>query len=735
MNSPLLRTALLFAVAMLLRTTASTQYATPTIDGAIGAGEYGTHTDGQNQQTSGGQVWYMTWDADNLYVGITNANVDEGAVIYVDKTPIFPINGRTDAAGTLVGQGYDGQNFEALQLRAGIVMYVKNGYREYRTSNGSNGWSDATTNFGSFASSGSNREFSLPWSALGGRPNSFAWFGLLVYAGGTYGQVPTENSGSGAAQRYSRYYHISSTANSSSAKPFSANSYVFNQTTDETNLGALNVFEFTMNSPGRTITRGTGAWVIARNLVVTAGLVNFGSCPDAATVGGSVLISSGATITLSSVSGGNLNLNATWSNNGTFNASGRAVGFNGTALQSVVGTTTFDNMSVNNPAGIKLNNPMVVNQTLTLTNGKVDLLASTLTVGAISGASSSNYVVTSGAGSLKHSVTGGSSFQFPVGPSATSYNPVTIELQSGDPAETFSVRVIGSVSPSSPDNTLCVQRTWDIGETTAGGNHATLTFQWAQADEGANFARALSSTFHYNSGLSRYDEVALNTPASGSNPYSTTQASPYQCTEFSSYVLGQSGGLPVQLSSFTGSFVNTRVELDWRTTSEVNNYGFNVQRKAAAGEWSVLGFVAGHGTTNSPQHYTFSDTAPLVGTSQYRLEQVDLDGTLHYSDPIQIENVTSVREIAPVRFLLGQNYPNPFNPSTEIKFSVEVTDHASLEVFNTLGQKVATLFDDMAEAGYTYKVQFRASTLASGTYFYKLQSGKKSELKKLLLLK
>lgn len=90
---------------------------------------------------------------------------------------------------------------------------------------------------------------------------------------------------------------------------------------------------------------------------------------------------------------------------------------------------------------------------------------------------------------------------------------------------------------------------------------------------------------------------------------------------------------------------------------------------------------------------------------------------------------------APIEFRLSQNYPNPFNPLTTIEFSVDRTDRATLNVYNILGQHIATLFDDVAEAGQYYKVQFEASKLASGMYMYRLHSGKRSELKKLLHLK
>lgn len=96
----------------------------------------------------------------------------------------------------------------------------------------------------------------------------------------------------------------------------------------------------------------------------------------------------------------------------------------------------------------------------------------------------------------------------------------------------------------------------------------------------------------------------------------------------------------------------------------------------------------------------------------------------------------------PHAFELGQNYPNPFNPGTNIKFSVGTTGRTTLTVYNLLGQKVATLFDDVAQAGQQYHVSFdarlsggQASGLASGVYLYKLESRTRYDIKKFLLLK
>jgi glucose/arabinose dehydrogenase len=215
------------------------------------------------------------------------------------------------------------------------------------------------------------------------------------------------------------------------------------------------------------------------------------------------------------------------------------------------------------------------------------------------------------------------------------------------------------------------------------------------------------------------------------------------------YYLYRSGGgvakvvfdqpLPVQISSFTGVVVgNNNVRLDWRTISEVNNYGFYVQKRlAGVTEWTEIenSFVPGHGTTLEPQLYTFTDSSGIMGPTQYRLKQVDLNGSIHYTEPILVDMPTSVSETAPRQFALEQNYPNPFNPSTEIRFALETTGYATLAVHNSLGQNVATLFGGVAEAGRFNTVRFNATGLASGVYFYRLQSGGKSMSRKLMLLR
>jgi hypothetical protein len=198
--------------------------------------------------------------------------------------------------------------------------------------------------------------------------------------------------------------------------------------------------------------------------------------------------------------------------------------------------------------------------------------------------------------------------------------------------------------------------------------------------------------------------------------------------------------VPIQLGSFSAVVISqTEVQLDWMTLTETNNYGFEMQKSENTPEnYETIptSFVPGHGTTIVPHYYSYTDITASPGHWYYRLKQIDLDGTVKYSDGVEVDILTPVEEgLTPLEFALFQNYPNPFNPSTEIKFSVEKTAWTTLHLYNILGQSIATLFDDIAEARKYHRVKVDGANLASGLYVYKLQSGVKIQIKKMLLLK
>jgi|SRR5690554_1312344 len=172
--------------------------------------------------------------------------------------------------------------------------------------------------------------------------------------------------------------------------------------------------------------------------------------------------------------------------------------------------------------------------------------------------------------------------------------------------------------------------------------------------------------------------------------------------------------VPVELTSFTASVVDNGVVLNWKTATETNNYGFEIERKSN-GVYDKIGFVNGFGTTTEPKNYTFADTELADGNYTYRLKQIDYDGSFSYSNEVNVDYTS------PKEFGLSQNYPNPFNPVTRIEFSLAVDSKVTLTVFNILGEKVATLVNGNLPAG-VQNINFDASNLNSGVYFYRIDA-------------
>jgi len=203
------------------------------------------------------------------------------------------------------------------------------------------------------------------------------------------------------------------------------------------------------------------------------------------------------------------------------------------------------------------------------------------------------------------------------------------------------------------------------------------------------------------------------------------------------YMTLQNWPLPVSITTFEARATEDRVLLSWTTATETNNYGFEVERAAVrevealqdTREWSTRGFVKGHGNSTSPRHYAFTDEPVSPGFYQYRLKQIDRGGKFEYSDVIAVQC-----GMVPTAFVLEQNYPNPFNPATVISYTIPTTSHVLLKIFDVSGQLVATPVDRRQEAGI-HEVEFDASALSSGIYFYQIRSGRHLAVRKMMLLK
>jgi Secretion system C-terminal sorting domain len=204
----------------------------------------------------------------------------------------------------------------------------------------------------------------------------------------------------------------------------------------------------------------------------------------------------------------------------------------------------------------------------------------------------------------------------------------------------------------------------------------------------------------------------------------------YAYNETAGAPITANGTLPVELKNFSAVINNNKVNLKWATATEVNNYGFEIERYALSAErkaFEKIGFVQGAGNSNSPNNYSFVDANPLSGDVEYRLKLIDNDGAFKYSSIVTLNSL-------PAKYELFQNYPNPFNPTTTIKYSLPKAQHVTLKLYDELGKEVSTLVNENKEIG-SYSVTFNGEGFPSGIYYYRLTSGEFTEVKKLMLLK
>jgi len=196
-----------------------------------------------------------------------------------------------------------------------------------------------------------------------------------------------------------------------------------------------------------------------------------------------------------------------------------------------------------------------------------------------------------------------------------------------------------------------------------------------------------------------------------------------------SYILDSTSIVPVELTSFSATSKAGEVILNWTTATELNNLGFEIERSLNETDWSLIGFKEGSGTTSEPQNYSYTDYLLDIESKVifYRLKQIDFDGSYKFSDRIEVT-------VVPVEFSLSQNYPNPFNPSTKISYQIPINSFVSLKIYDAIGNELAVLVDQQKSAG-EYEVEFDASKLGSGVYFYTLTAGDFIQSKKMILIK
>ncbi len=512
-------------------------------------------------------------------------------------------------------------------------------------------------------------------------------------------------------------------------------------------IAAFNVNAGTLIADSIDMTGGTAANIASLN--ITTGTV---------TVLGSIVFSGDiTTIQTISLGSGTLNVGGTFEADGTLTAGTGTVNFTGT--NQTIPPYTYDNLTVSGSDTVNLTG-ISVNGTVTVTgNAKVTLpptpisgltvntsngmtLSSTTTVNdtlkfllgnlyigddslklgstaTVIGAADGKCVVTNGTGVVSKVIAAAGSFTFPVGIS-TRYNPVVFTSPLGG---TYTAAVVSGENPITADNTKSCMRTWTI----TGTNPADVTFTWNSADAGNSIHPTSCTAWHY-SGTVWTDMGGVT---AGSAPSYTTTLT--NVASFSPWTVGNTGALPVQMTSFTAVLQGTSALLKWATATETNNSGFQIERSVEGSNvWAEVAFVNGAGTSSSPKTYSYEDKNLAPGKYVYRIKQIDNDGKTTIYNPNALPKVDA--GVSNTLQLCG-NYPNPFNPTTNMQFSVPQDGYASLKVYNMLGQEVATLFAGMAKAGHYIPATFNASRLASGIYFARLQYSGKSLVQRMLLTK
>ena len=393
---------------------------------------------------------------------------------------------------------------------------------------------------------------------------------------------------------------------------------------------------------------------------------------------------------------------------------------------------TYSNLKING-SGASLSGDAAVTGAVTLTSGTLALGGNTLTINSgssISAGSAASYIKTNSTGGLKFaSMTSGIDVNFPIGNS--SFNPVIINYTGTTRDWTASVKDAITSGSIGSNPTAKVNREWNIIPSSLSGISANMTLQWNTSDEDTGFNEGSPLNIaHFDAGTGNWSSYSSTATAQGTAGVTSHITSVNGLTQFSPFAVANDGPLPVELASFNSQIAGRDVKLNWTTNSEINNSGFEIERKADQETvWNKINFVNGEGASNVSHNYSFTDKNLPTGKYNYRLKQIDFNGLFKYYD-LSNEVIIGV----PQQFNLLQNFPNPFNPTTKINFDLPVASKISLEVFDISGKLVSILADGFTNAGY-HSIELNASGLSSGIYFYRLTAGEFISTKRMMLIK
>jgi surface protein len=412
--------------------------------------------------------------------------------------------------------------------------------------------------------------------------------------------------------------------------------------------------------------------------------------------------------------GGTLTVSAT--NIGSWTTTGNTLEYNGSSAQTIISSIPYRNLSIAGSNTKTLNGNTTVAGDLTLSN-KLILGAFNLTLsGNASGGSSSNYVQTSGTGTMKKNIGTSTAFNFPVGNSA--YNPVSITNNTTSSDE-FSVRILDEVMYGGTTGNVAteprVKRTWLIDKTTPTANSGSgvdFTFNW---NSGEMVSVTTPALYHFN-GTKWQKQTGTTSSTSTSLTYTGYMGS------FSPFSIGDDIVLlPVNWLHFhCESGQNQSNKIHWSITGENNKPTFWIERSAEGITYHTIGKIYDSEYGHNLRHYSFTDAKPLDEINYYRVRTVDDDGYTSYSSVCMQKNQPILKNG------IFKISPNPTSGMCTL-MAPESDFQFMWEVFSSSGKLVTK---GNSHAG---KAALHLQTLSDGVYQVKVTGEGFAENHKLLI--
>ena len=621
-------------------------------------------------QTIGGSVSSsfikLTINAANIVTLNSNISVSSSLIVSgilnTNESPTYIVSGTgtytVNSGGTLkVNASTFGGNYSL----SGTATISEGSIIEYSATATSQTVSNSIT-YSTLIISGSRTK-----SLSGNLPSlisSASTYGNIYITGGTFDLGPyTVNRGTTATGG------LFSAASGTTLKIGGTNSFPSNYNTISLNSNS------TVDYTGTTQTIPAGTY---SNLII--------STSGTKTAGGNIIVLKNFNLSNGIFIGGNYthNIGGDWTmTSGTFTNTGNTIVLNGGTTQTINSTGNFNNLTINNSSSVNLGSNIIVNGAVTFTSGKIALASYNLTLGssaAISGASTSKYIIATGAGTLVQQVIKNTAKVFPIG-TAGAYLPATISLTLGSTTDNFSARLVNEMRTTGTTGNLfnsnVVNATWFISEETIGGSNATLTLQWPGSFELSGFSHSSCRLAHYTNG--RWDYGTSSLTPSGSNPYTVSRSG---FTSFSPFGLGNVDALPVTWVKVFGEHIKDDNNIQWTTVNEINNEYFAIESATDGKNFNEIGRIDGSGNSSGTHNYSFIHKQAYEALYYYRIKQVDYNGREDYSKVIKI-----MQSQGPIinNVIL---YPNPVNDIAALSVSLNENSDISIIVNDANGKVV-----------------------------------------------